>query len=63
MRVAIAATIFFIIVVIISGTLTLPTQDDLILIFSSLCLLVMSWIYMKEKKSKKEGSKKIVNDK
>lgn len=63
MRVAIAATIFFIIVVIISGTLTLPTQDDLILIFSSLCLLVMSWIYTKEKKSKKEGNKKIVNDK
>ena len=57
MRAAIAATLFFIVIAIISGTLTFPSQEDLILILSSMILLIVSWFYVKEKRSDKEDNK------
>ena len=62
MRVAIVALLIFLFIAVISGTLTFPTHDELILIISSASVLVISWIYSREKRSIK-GEKKEVKKK
>jgi positive regulator of sigma E activity len=57
MRVAFMALIFFILILIISGSMTYPNQEDLILMFSSFSILVMSWLYVKETKKDQEKEK------
>ena len=52
-----AATIFFFIMVIISGALTLPTYEDLTLVLSSFLILIMSWLYTKDKRTSKAEKK------
>lgn len=62
MKVAFIALIFFIIIVIITGSMTYPNQDDLVLMFSSFSILIMSWLFMRETNdTKKEKKKKEVN--
>jgi len=51
------ALIFFILILIISGSMTYPNQEDLILMFSSFSILVMSWLYVKETKKDQEKEK------
>jgi uncharacterized membrane protein YoaK (UPF0700 family) len=63
MRVALAATIFFIVTVIVSGSLTIPTYEDLALVLSSFIIVIMSWIYTKEKGASKADNKKVKDNK
>ena len=59
MRAALAALIIFLFMAIITGTLAFPTHDELILVISSASLLVISWIYSREKKSVKIEKKEV----
>jgi len=59
MRAALAALIIFLFMAIITGSLAFPTHDELILVISSASLLVISWIYSREKKSVKIEKKEV----
>lgn len=59
MRAALAALIIFLFMAIITGTLAFPTHDELILVISSASLLVISWIYSREKKAVKIEKKEV----
>jgi len=54
MRVPIAALLIILFLAAVTGTLTYPTRDDLILLLGSLSLVFISWIYTREKRSLKE---------
>ena len=54
MRIAIIAFLFFIVIALISGTVTFPTRDELVLVFASISLLIVSWLYKREEQTHKE---------
>ena len=54
MRIAIVAFLFFIVIALLSGTVTFPTRDEFILVFASLSLLIVSWLYKREERALKE---------
>ena len=53
MLMAFVGFLILLFVALIFGTITYPTQDELVLILSSLVLLVFAWLYKREK-SKEE---------
>jgi len=55
--------LILLVVSIIFGTLTFPTQDDLILVLSSSMLLVMAWLYRREKRTISEEKKDVKEEK
>ena len=36
-------------IALIFGTVTIPTQEEMILIISSACLFIMAWLYKRDK--------------
>jgi positive regulator of sigma E activity len=58
MRVGFVALIFFIIILIITGSMTYPNEEDLVLMFSTFSILVMSWLFVRETKGTKKEKKK-----
>ena len=54
MRIAIVAFLFFILIALLSGTVTFPTRDEFILVFASVSLLFVSWLYKREERALKE---------
>ena len=55
--------LILLVVSIIFGTLTFPTQDDLILVLSSSMLLVLAWLYRREKRTISEEKKDVKEEK
>jgi len=58
MRMAIVAFLFFIVIALLSGTITFPTRDEFVLVFASISLLVVSWLYKREEQANKEKKEK-----
>jgi hypothetical protein len=50
MKIALIAFLFFIFIALISGTVKMPTGDDITLIIASLSLFVVAWLKKQEKK-------------
>lgn len=48
---------------IIYGTITFPTQDELILILSSSMLLFIAWFYRREKRTLKGEKEEVKEEK
>lgn len=51
---AVVALLIFIGIGLISGTITMPTQDEIVLLGLSLVLLIVSYIKSREKIAKKD---------
>ena len=60
MLAAAVALLIFIVVGFVSGTITMPTQDELILLGSSVVLLIFSYLKSRERlaEEKDSGNKK-----
>jgi hypothetical protein len=63
MWVAVAALIFFLFIALLSGTITKPTTDDILLLVSSAGLLLFSYVRMKERRAEKKAPDKSVENK
>jgi hypothetical protein len=55
---AVVALLIFIAVGLISGTITKPTQDEIILLGSSLVLLIFSYLKSRDKLEEKDSVEK-----
>ena len=63
MLMGLVGLLILLVVSIIYGTLAFPTQDDLILVLSSSMLLVMAWLYRREKRTISEEKKDVKEEK
>lgn len=50
MKAALIAFFFFIVIALISGTVKMPTGDDITLLIASFSLLIIAWLKKREKK-------------
>ncbi len=62
MLVAVVALLFFLLIALLSGTITLPTKDEILLLISSFGLLIFSWIRMRERRAEQMSPKESEKD-
>jgi flagellar biosynthesis component FlhA len=58
MRISLIGLLVFLAFTLIFGEITMPTQEDLFLLLSSISLFVMAWLYTRDKR-KEEAKAKI----
>jgi len=57
MRISLIGLVVFLALTLIFGEMTMPTQEDLFLLLSSISLLVMAWLYTRDKRKEDTKSK------